>query len=326
VSSSFPIGAGVLPEEITCMRFLITGATGFLGRHLWAVLRESGHECTALVRDLERAAKLVPGARLIEWNGTIGLPPEGAFDGVDVVVNMIGESVARRWNDKRKRRFRDSRVLPTRALVERMELLGKRPAAMISLAGTAYYGDRGDEVLTEAAKPGTGFLAKLSQEWEAAALTAAALGVRTVVLRSGVVLGRDGGILNRILPMFRLGIGGRLGSGRQYFPWVHLTDLVGILLHLTTGGGASANGPVNVVAPEPVTNAEFTLALGKTLGRPAGLAVPALALKLAFGEMAEEMLLASQRVSPIRVLEAGYEFKYPLLVPALADLLRPPAG
>jgi uncharacterized protein (TIGR01777 family) len=306
------------------MRFLITGATGFLGRHLWTALRDAGHEGTVLVRDPKRAAKLVSGARVLQWKGTIGLPPEEAFEGVDVVVNLIGESVARRWNNERKRRFRDSRVLPTRALVERMELLAHRPRAMISIAGTGYYGNRGDEVLTEAAKPGAGFLARLSQEWEAAALTANALGVRTVVLRSGVVLGRDGGILARILPPFRLGIGGRLGNGRQYFPWIHLSDLVGILLLLVSKEGFS--GPVNAVAPEPVTNAEFTVVLGKALGRPTGFAVPAFALKLVFGEMAEEVLLASQRVSPIRALEAGYEFKYPLLAPAIADLLRPVAS
>jgi uncharacterized protein (TIGR01777 family) len=303
------------------MRFLMTGATGFLGRHFWTALHESGHEGVALTRDLKRAGKTLPGARMFEWNGTIGLPPAAAFEGVDVVVNLIGESVARRWNDERKRRFRDSRVLPTRALVERIETLGSRPRAMLSIAGTHTYGNRGNEVLTETAKPGVGFLAKLSQEWEAAAMTAEALGIRTVVLRSGAVLGREGGMLPRILRPFRLGLGARLGSGRQYFPWLHLTDLVGILLHVADNEGV--RGPVNAVAPEPVTNAEFTQALGKALGRSASMAVPAFALKLAYGEMAEEMLLSSQRVSPIRVLESGYEFKYPLLGPALADLLRP---
>jgi uncharacterized protein (TIGR01777 family) len=306
------------------MRFLMTGATGFLGRHVWAALHQSGHEGVALARDLKRASKSLPGARILQWNGTIGLPPEAAFEGVDVVINLVGESVARRWTDERKRRFRDSRVLPTRALVERMEVLTSRPRAMLSIAGTHTYGDRGNEVLTETAKPGVGFLAKLSQEWEAAAFTAEALGIRTVVLRSGAVLGREGGMLPRILRPFRLGLGGRFGSGRQYFPWIHLTDLVGLVLHLADNAGV--RGPVNAVAPEPVTNAEFTAALGKALGRPTRLAVPAFALKLAFGEMAEEMLLSSQRVSPIRALEAGYEFKYPLLGPALTDLMRPAAA
>jgi uncharacterized protein len=302
------------------LRFLITGATGFLGRHLWAALREAGHEGVVLARDVERAQVALPGARVLEWNGTVGLPPETAFDGIDTVINLIGESVARRWNPERKRRFRDSRVLPTRALVERMETLTDRPRVLISVAGTGYYGDRGDEVLTETSKPGSGFLATLSQEWESAALAAEPLGVRTVVPRFGVILGRDGGMLPRILTPFRLGVGGRLGNGRQYFPWIHLSDAIGILLHVATR--ETVRGPVNGVAPEPVTNAEFTAALGKTLGRPVVMGVPAFALKLALGEMAEELLLASQRVSPIRALEARYEFKFPLLVPALADLLR----
>jgi uncharacterized protein len=303
------------------MRFLMTGGTGFLGRHLWVAMRQAGHEGIVLSRDTKRAGAVLPGATVFEWNGTIGLPPEAAFDGVDVVVNLIGESVATRWNDERKRRFRDSRVLPTRSLVERMQTLQARPRALISIAGTGYYGDRGDEVLTEGAKPGSGFLAKLSQEWEAGALAADALGVRAVVVRSGVVLGRGGGMLPRIMTPFRLGLGGRLGNGRQYFPWIHVADLVGILVRLAVRD--SVRGPVNGVAPEPITNAEFTTALAKALGRPAALAVPAFALKLAFGEMANELLLSSQRVSPIRALEDGYEFQFPLLGPALADLLHP---
>lgn len=302
------------------MRFLITGATGFLGRHLWAAIRENGHEGVALARDVERAGKVLPGARIWEWNGVVGLPPEGAFDGVDVIVNLIGESVARRWNDERKRRFRDSRVLPARALVERLAGLASRPRTMISIAGTGFYGNRGEEVLTESSAGGSGFLAKLSQEWEAAALAAEGQGLRAVVLRSGVVLGSDGGILPKILTPFRLGLGGKLGDGRQYFPWIHLSDQVGLLLHLASR--ADLRGPVNGVAPEPVTNAEFTVAMGRVLSRPTVLGVPAFALKIALGEMAEELLLSSQRVSPIRALESGYSFKFPLVAAALADLLR----
>lgn len=304
------------------MRLLITGATGFLGRHLWTALQTLGHEGFVLARNPERASKLLPGARVWEWNGVVGLPPASAFDGVDAIVNLIGDSVARRWTDERKRRFRDSRVLPTRALVERLATLPTRPRTMLSIAGTGYYGDRADEVLTESSSGGAGFLAKLSQEWESAASAAEPLGLRVVVLRSGVVLARDGGILPRILTPFRLGVGGRLGSGRQYFPWIHITDFVGLLLHLVAL--ADTAGPVNGVAPEPVTNAEFTAALGRSLHRPAALAVPAFALKMALGEMAQELLLASQRVSPVRALDAGYTFKFPLLEPALTDLLQPP--
>lgn len=302
------------------MRFLVTGATGFLGRHLWRELRRAGHDIVVLARDPERAGKTLPGTRVFEWNGVVGLPPEEAFLGVDVVVNLIGESVASRWNAERKRKFRDSRVLPTRALVERMSALSTRPGTMISMAGTGFYGNRGDEVLTESSAGGAGYLAKLSQDWEAAAEGAATQGVRTVIFRSGVVLGRDGGALPRIVTPFRFGVGGRLGDGGQYFPWIHLADAIGILLHCADR--PDLRGIVNGVAPEPVTNAEFTAALGRQLGRPTALGVPAFALKLAFGEMAEELLLASQRVSPIRALEAGYEFKFPLLAGALKDLLK----
>src|SRR5689334_812458 len=213
------------------MRFLITGATGFIGQHLWKALREAGHEGTVLARDARRASALLSGARVVEWSGTVGLPPEDAFEGVDVVVNLAGESVARRWTEDRKRRFRDSRILPTRALVERMQGLATRPASFISIAGTGCYGDRGTEVLTESSSGGTGFLARLSQEWESSALAAEALGVRTVVLRMGVVLGADGGFLPRILTPFRVGVGGRLGAGRQFFPWVHVDDAIGLLTH-----------------------------------------------------------------------------------------------
>lgn len=309
------------------MRFLITGATGFLGQHLWKVLRESGHEGTVLARDAKRAGAALNGARVIEWNGTVGLPPEGAFEGVDVVINLAGESVARRWTEERKRRFRDSRVLTTRSLVERMQALTTRPAAFISIAGTGRYGDRGDEVLTESSSAGTGFLARLSQEWEASALAAEAVGVRTVVLRMGVVLAADGGFLPRILTPFRLGVGGRLGNGRQYFPWIHVADSIGLIMHLA--GRADVRGPVNGVAPEPVTNGEFTVALGKALGRPTALGVPALVLKMTFGQMADELMLAGQKVSPVRALESGYQFRFPLLAPALADVLprrAPPAA
>lgn len=310
------------------MRFLITGATGFIGQHFWKALREAGHEGTVLARDTKRAAALLGGAHVVEWSGTVGLPPEGAFEGVDVVVNLAGESVARRWTEERKRRFRDSRVLPTRALVERMQALTVRPQALISIAGTGCYGDRGDQVLTESSSPGTGFLARLSQEWEASALAAESLGVRTVVVRMGVVLGADGGFLPRILTPFRLGVGGRLGNGRQYFPWIHLADAVGLLMHMATQ--TDMRGPVNGVAPEPVTNAEFTSTLGRVLGRPTALGVPAFLLKMTFGQMADEVILAGQKVSPVRALESGFQFKFPLLAPALADVLPrradPPAS
>ena len=304
------------------MRFLLTGATGFIGRHLGDALRAAGHELVVLARDAEKAARLQPGARVHVWNGHVGLPPAEAFEGVDVVANLIGQGVDGRWTDKRKRAARDSRVLPTRALVERLEMLTTRPRVLLSMSGSAVYGDRGDEILTETSRLGTtdGFLVKLSGEWEAAAQGAPALGVRTVLFRTGVVLGGDGGILPKIMLPFRMGVGGRLGSGKQFFPWIHIADAVGVLLHAATH--AELAGPVNLVAPEPVTNAEFTAALAAAFGRGAPFAVPGFALKLALGDIADEMLLAGQRMSPARVLQSGYVFRFPLLQDALGDVVR----
>jgi uncharacterized protein (TIGR01777 family) len=303
------------------MKILLTGATGYIGGTLRPMLRDAGHTLVVLARDPSRTAALVPGARIFAWDGVVGLPPAEAFDGVEAVINLIGESVAKRWTVERKRRFRDSRVLPTRALVERMGGLppSGRPRVLVSMAGVGFYGDRGEEALTEKSAPGQGFLAKLGQEWESAAEGATALGIRTVIFRSGVVLGPGGGILGKLLPLFRLGLGGRLGSGRQYFPWIHLEDLLRLFLHALASDGLS--GAVNAVAPEPATNAEFTAALGQALHRPVALAVPALALRLALGEMADEMLLVSQRVSPIRAIESGFDFHFPLLGPALRACL-----
>jgi uncharacterized protein (TIGR01777 family) len=304
------------------MRFLLTGATGFIGRHLGEALRAGGHELVVLARDADRAARLQPGARVHVWNGNVGLPPAEAFEGVDVVANLIGEDVAGRWTEKRRRAMRDSRVLPTRALVERMETLTSRPRVFLSMSGAAVYGDRGDEILTETSRLGTtdGFLVKLAGEWEAAAQAAPALGVRTALFRTGAVLGKDGGMLQKIRLPFRMGVGGRLGSGKQYFPWIHVDDVVGVFLH--TAAHEQLSGPMNLVAPEPATNAEFTAALARAFGRSAPFAVPGFALKLALGDVADEMLLASQRMSPARVLQSGYVFRFPLLQDALRDAIQ----
>jgi len=308
------------------MRFLVAGATGFIGRRLVAALLAENHEVVVFARDPERAAKALPGTRIVAWNGKVGLPPEAAFAGVDVLVNLIGESLAVRWTDKRKRALRDSRILPTRALVERLEGLRRRPRVFISMSGAGIYGDRGTEVLTEAAPLGTteGFLVSLAGEWEAAARGAERLGVRVILLRAGPVLGRGGGILSQIALPFRFGLGARLGRGDQFFPWVHLDDLVGIIVWAATH--ADIEGPVNAVAPEPVTNAEFSEGVARVQGRGVHLAAPAFALKLAMGEMAEEVLLAGQKVSPARVLRSGFQFRYPLLADALAEALGRTSG
>jgi uncharacterized protein (TIGR01777 family) len=308
------------------MKVLIAGATGMIGSELARALIRDGVSVSALVRDPARAATLLPGVTAHTWAGVADPPPAQAFDGVDAVVNVVGESMAaRRWSTAQKQRLRDSRVGVTRALVAAMRGTGHPARVLISASGAAYYGDRGDEILTEASSSGQGFVAELARDWEAEAARASdggsgrAAAARVVHLRSGVVLSRSGGILSKILLPFRLGLGGRLGDGNQWFPWIHLDDAIGIIRHALRDDGVS--GPLNLVGPEPVTNREFTTALGEALSRPTLLAVPSFALRLTLGQMADELLLTSQRVMPVRTLESGYQFRYPLLRPALASVL-----
>jgi uncharacterized protein (TIGR01777 family) len=298
----------------------ITGATGLVGTALAASCARDGVKISALVRDTARAAVRLPSATLHAWDATKAPPPEGAFEGVDAVVNLIGEPIGvGRWTDERKKRLRDSRVVGTRALVDALRGLERRPPVLVSASGVGYYGDQGDKILTEGAEGGQGFLAELARDWEAEAEKARDLGMRVVVLRSGVVLSREGGILRKILPLFRFGVGGRLGDGAQWFPWIHIDDEVGLIRHAIAQG--SVAGALNAVAPEPVTNAEFTRALGEVLGRPTVVRAPAFALRFALREMADNVLLASQRAMPVRTLETGYGFRHPLLRGALEDLL-----
>jgi uncharacterized protein (TIGR01777 family) len=301
-------------------RIALTGATGLVGTALAASCARDGIGVSALVRNVDRGAERLPGATLFPWDATRGAPPEGAFEGVDAVVNLVGEPITGRWTDKRKKRLRDSRVVATRALVDGLRGLSSRPRLLISASGTGYYGNRGDQILTEASDAGQGFLAELARDWEAEALKAADLGMRVVLLRNGVVLARNGGILRKILTPFRLGLGGRLGGGAQWFPWIHIEDEIGLIRLAMTDERIA--GPLNAVAPEPVTNAEFTRALGEVLGRPVVMKAPAFALRLALGTMADEVLLASQRAMPVRTLETGYGFRHPLLRAALAELLH----
>jgi len=303
------------------MRYLIAGASGFVGQALAAHLFRNGTEVVGLVRNPATSAARLPGVQLHAWDALGGPPPADVFEGVDVVVNLVGESISKRWNPERKESFRNSRVAGTKGLIETMRSLGRRPSALVSISGTGVYGSRGDEVLTEIAEPGRGFLAEMASAWEAAAEEATTLGIRTVRLRLGVVLGRGGGILDKLLGPFSLGLGGRLGDGRQFMPWIHLEDAIGLIRFVADH--ATLEGPVNAVAPEPTTNAEFTAALGEQLKRPTLVALPAFALRLIFGgEMAAELFLSSQKVSPIKALESGFVFSFPLLREALADLLR----
>jgi len=299
---------------------VIAGAAGLVGTALAASCARDGIRVAALVRNVARAAERLPSATLHAWDATRGSPPEAAFEGADVVVNLAGESIADgRWTEARKKLLRDSRLVGTRALVDALRGLPQRPRLLISASGTGYYGDRGAEILTETAAPGTGFLADLARDWEAEAMKAAELGMRVVILRNGVVLSKSGGILRKILPPFRIGLGGKIGSGAQWMPWIHLEDEIGLIRHAMAH--EAVQGALNAVAPEPATNAEFVRAVGEALGRPTVLAAPAFALRLAFGSMTDEVLLASQRAMPVRTLETGYVFRYPLLRPALVELL-----
>lgn len=307
------------------MKIVVTGATGFVGRPLVGRLVADGHEVIAWTRDPGRARLHLPALCSAErWDPHAATDPT-RLRGIDAVLHLAGESVAGgRWTTARKREIRASRVDGSRALVDALGALpaGERPRALLSASAIGYYGDRGDELLDEGSAPGDGFLAEVCRAWEAEVARAGELGLRTVSVRVGVVLGRDGGALQAMLPPFRLGAGGRVGSGRQWMSWIHLDDLVALFVHAL--GDERIAGPLNGVAPNPVTNATFTRELGRALGRPTIVPVPAVALRLALGEMAT-ILLASQRVQPARALESGFAFRWPELGPALDDLCAEPA-
>lgn len=302
------------------MRIVVTGATGFVGTTLVRELLTAGHAVTALSRDAARAARRLPArCRVLAWDAAGPLDPS-VLSGADAIVHAAGEGIVdARWSTARKRAIRDSRVDTSAALVHALGQLGtnERPRVLVSASAIGWYGDRDDTLLDEQSAPGTGFLADVCRDWEQAVFRAQALGVRTVAVRVGVVLGREGGAFSRLLPLFRLGLGGRLGSGRQWFSWIHLQDLVGLLRHVLEHPDAA--GPINGVAPEPVTNITFTAALGRTLHRPALFPVPAAALRMALGEMSA-VLLGSQRVRPQAAQRLGFAFRYPTVRSALEDL------
>jgi uncharacterized protein (TIGR01777 family) len=297
------------------MRVAVSGSTGLVGSEVVASLSAAGHEVVRLVR---RAP--APGEKAVRWDPEKGEVDAAGLEGLDDVVHLAGENIASgRWNAARKTSIRDSRVNGTRLLCDALAGLARPPKTLVCASAIGYYGDRGGEPLTEESPPGKGFLAEVCREWEAASAPAARKGIRVVLLRIGVVLSPRGGALSRMLPPFRAGLGGVIGGGRQYVSWVALDDLVGIVLHALRSG--ELRGPVNAVAPVPVTNREFTEALGKVLSRPTLLPVPAFALRLAVGEMADALLLASTRVAPRRLEETGYPFRFPELPAALRHLL-----
>jgi uncharacterized protein len=296
------------------MRVAITGASGLLGSALVPYLRSGGHDVVRLVRRAPAAKDEV------RWDPAAGTVDAAALEGVDAAVGLSGESIAEgRWTDARKAALRSSRVGPTRLLAETLAGLTRQPKVLVSASAVGYYGNRGDAWLTEAEPPAEDFLARLSAEWESAARPAANAGIRVVHPRIGVVLTPAGGALGKMLLPFKLGLGGVLGRGSQYMSWIAIDDLLGVIGHLLQGDGAA--GPVNAVAPEPVTNTAFTKTLGRVLERPTVARVPAFALRLALGEMAEATLLSSARVRPERLLTTGYRFRYPTLEGALRHVL-----
>lgn len=299
------------------MNVFVTGATGFVGKALVLRLLGSGHRVAAFVRSPNKArATLGPDVELVR--DAEGLREAAAAAGG--IVNLAGEPVLpRRWTASRKRAIVGSRVATTRALVEALRLAPRRPRVLVSASAVGYYGDRGDETLTEASSPGGDFLAHVCRDWEAAAREAEAAGARVVTPRIGVVLGPEGGVLATMLPLFRIGLGGPLGGGRQHVSWIHLQDLVEILVGAVSDERFS--GAINAVAPNPVTSRELARAVGRAISRPAVVPAPAWGLRVAVGEAAQA-LLSSQRAAPVKLRELGFDFRFPALDAALADVLR----
>ena len=296
------------------MKILIGGSHGLVGTALLKALEAQGHEILRLVRHAPTSK------REVEWSPDRYSIALARIEGFDAVVNLAGESIAEgRWTEDKKRRIRESRVKGTKLLGDALANLTVPPKTFICASAIGYYGNRGDEILTEASAPGDDFLAEVCAEWEQATALATEKGIRVVNARFGVILDTNGGALKKMLPPFRLGAGGRVGNGKQWMSWIALDDVVGALNFALTHD--LLRGPVNFVAPSPVTNAEFTKTLGKALSRPTLFPIPAFGVRLIFGEMGEALLLGGQRVAPKRLMSEGYQFQYPELRSALQRLL-----
>jgi len=297
------------------MRILITGSSGLVGTALIAQLQKE-HDIVRLIR-----SKVTNPIREVFWDPANGVLDAGDLDGINAVVHLAGENIAGgRWNNEKKRRIRESRVQGTTLLCETLAGMEQPPDTLISASAIGYYGERGDEQLTENSEPGSGFLPEVCQKWEATTQPARDQGIRVVNLRIGIVLATKGGALKEMLTPFKLGVGGVMGSGKQFWSWIALDDLVGIIQFALAN--ESLSGPVNAVVPTPVTNAEFTRALGKVLHRPTFFPLPAFMAKTVLGEMAEALILASARVLPEKLQQNGYPYQHPELLPALQHILK----
>jgi uncharacterized protein (TIGR01777 family) len=300
------------------MKILITGSSGLIGSALVARLTEQGHRVVRLVRRV-----VTPGEDAAVWDPDAGKLETSALEQTDAVVHLAGETInALRWTAQRKERMRSSRVRSTRLLSESLAQLAVPPRVLVSASAVGFYGSRGDEVLREDSPAGSGYLSAVCQEWEAATEPARQKGIRVVNLRIGMVLSAKGGALPAMLPAFKAGVGGKLGDGRQFISWIAIDDLTRAISHAIAT--ESLSGPVNAVSPNPVRNAEMTKALGKVLRRPTFLSMPAFIVRLIFGEMADALLLSSQRVEPGRLLDAGFTFRFPDFETALGHLLNRP--
>jgi len=293
-------------------RILVTGSSGLVGTALLPTLKTGGYKVTRLVR------RAIAADDEAFWDPAQPISPE-AVSGFDAVIHLAGESIVGRWTAAKKSRIRDSRIPATAHLAEALAQAKHKPGVFLSASAIGYYGKRADEVLTEDSAGGEGFAADLAREWESATGSAAKAGIRTVQMRIGIVLSSRGGALQKMLPPFKMGVGGKLGNGRQWMSWVDLQDIVGAIHHLLKTDLLS--GPVNLVAPKPVTNADFTKMLASVLSRPAIFPMPAFAARLAFGEMADELLLASQRVEPGKLIASGYPFRFGELRASLENIL-----
>lgn len=301
------------------MKVLVSGASGLIGSALCDALLVRGDEVVGFSRSPAKARSTNPRVAWHAWEPTLERPPEAAFEGVDAVVNLVGERIAQRWSEEAKRRIMESRRTATHNLVQAIAGLAHRPGALVSQSAVGYYGDRGEAIVDESTTPGESFDSEVTVEWEKAAHEIDASGVRLVILRTGHVLDANGGLLGELLLPFKLGLGGPLAGGDQYMPWIHVDDEIRMMLWALDN--EKVNGVLNATSPNPATNHDFSKALGRALGRPAVAPVPGLVLDLKFGREFGRVLRGGQRVVPRRALDLGFEFRHPDLDEALRDLL-----